>query len=554
MGRSTVEAEAFTSGAKTRFDMHPACMKNQLDWAFAIGINGMMFHTFQHQPLGPGAKPGMHMGVHGINWHRNQTWWDMLPSFHHYIARCSFLLRQGTATADILYLTPEGAPHIFLPPDSAMEGTGSLADKKGYSFDAVTPRILMQRAAIKDGYVAFPGGSRYRLLVLPNAETMTPETLSKIAEFIQQGAAVVGNPPRKSPSLVNHPKCDLHVSQLAKKIWGRLEIPQHETVRRYGKGTIFWGGQWSAAENPSAKDSLYPHYNATAAVLDKLGLCEDFRDEKNVLRFIHRQTDDEHLYFVSNRTAEFQDIDCTFRVTGLKPALWHPETGRCRALPRYTSGKDTTTIPLRFAPFESYFVVFGQQVENVDPAGQNFPIWTTAATLEGPWSVSFDPAWGGPSDIEFPTLLDWRDHDNRGIKYYSGTAVYRKTFDCPADTDPHDRLILDLGQLYEMARVTLNGKELGVVWTAPYQISLGDALKPTDNQLVIEVANSWENRLIGDKTPEDKEVRTVQWDSGLLEGKPYQTGRYTFTTFRAKSKESLLPSGLIGPVTIKTIE
>ena len=87
-------------------------MKNQTDWAFAMGINNIIFHTFPHQPLGDNFKPGMAMGPHGNNWH-HQTWWEMLPAYHSYISRTSYLLQQGTAVADILYVIPEGVPHIF---------------------------------------------------------------------------------------------------------------------------------------------------------------------------------------------------------------------------------------------------------------------------------------------------------------------------------------------------------------------------------------------------------------------------------------------------------
>jgi len=115
----------------------------------------------------------------------------------------------------VLYLTPEGAPHVFRAPDSALEGRGPLADKKGYGSDGCSPKILMERAEVKDGRVAFPGGTSYRLLVLPRFETMTPGLLTTIKALVKAGATVIGNPPKKSPSMVGYPACDERVRELA---------------------------------------------------------------------------------------------------------------------------------------------------------------------------------------------------------------------------------------------------------------------------------------------------------------------------------------------------
>jgi hypothetical protein len=145
-------------------------------------------------------------------------------------------------------------------------------------------------------------------------------------------------------------------------------------------------------------------------------------------------------------------------------------------------------------------------------------------------------------------LQDWSNHDDRGVKYYSGIGTYTKVFDLPEGQVLSDSYSIDLGKAYEMARVTLNGVELGIAWTAPWQVPVGGALKAKDNVLMVEVANSWENRLIGDDTPQDSDVRTVQWESGLLAGEPYKTGRYTFSTIEEGELADLQPSGLIGPV------
>jgi hypothetical protein len=185
-GKPVVASEAFTSESFEAWKKYPGNMKDQSDWAFSMGINRFFYHTFAHKPYGDGLKPGVTMGPYGVHWDRAQTWWSMVPAYHQYVSRCQFVLSQGRAVADILYLTPEGAPQVFRAPASALEGTEVLPDKRGYSFDGCSP-ILLKNAEVKNNRIEFPGGGSYRVLVLPDVETMTPELLEKIASLVKAG-------------------------------------------------------------------------------------------------------------------------------------------------------------------------------------------------------------------------------------------------------------------------------------------------------------------------------------------------------------------------------
>jgi hypothetical protein len=553
MGRDLVRAEAFTSSVNS-FAEYPGFIKKQTDWALATGINGFMFHTYAHQPLGPEAMPGMTFGPYGIHWHRNQPFWDMLPDYHQYIARCSHLLRQGEAVADILYLTPEGAPHIFEAPADATVGEPRWRDKKGYSFDAVTPRILAMRAGVENGRIAFPGGSRYRVLVLPDLPTMTPETLAKIDELVQAGGTVIGKPPVESPSLVNYPACDAEVAALAGTMWGDTEAPASVTRIDRGSGAICWGGDLNATGGGYIP---YPSYAATAALLSELGLAEDFSSPSGKLRFIHRRTADADIYFVSNRTNERVETEGIFRIDGLQPQLWNPDSGATRALEDYTHGGGLTRVPLTFEPLQSFFVVFAHDSAGSTPPAEpadNFVALKQVMQLDGAWEVAFDPDLGGPAAVTFESLVDWTQRPEAGIRYYSGKATYRKTFDLPQyDPAGEHSIHLDLGTVHGVCRVRLNGRDLGTVWTAPWRVDLAPALQAGANQLDIELASTWFNRLVGDHQPDNKGVRTLSWPSGLLGGKDYAAGRYTFTPRNFhKASTPLRPSGLVGPVSIQT--
>jgi hypothetical protein len=174
-------------------------------------------------------------------------------------------------------------------------------------------------------------------------------------------------------------------------------------------------------------------------------------------------------------------------------------------------------------------------------------------TLRGSWAVSFDPRWGGPKEAIFDTLIDWTLHPDSSIRYYSGKAVYTNKFDfAPGAKRQNNRILLNLGGVSNMARVVLNGKDMGVVWTFPWQVDVTNSVKEKNNELRIEVVNLWPNRLIGDEGKPDDGIKEGEWPAWLKNGEKRTSGRYTFTTYRHYTRDSkLLPSGLTGPVTIR---
>lgn len=499
LGRNIIAAESFTADPGEDWRQYPGAMKSQADWALCCGLNRLVIHRYQHQPW-LDRFPGMTMGPYGVHWERTQTWWDMAPAFHTYLARCQAMLRRGLPVADILYLDQEGAPNVFCPPSSAVQS--GLPDRRGYNFDGCAPGALIRLATVKDGRIALPGGMSYRLLVLPRVESMTPALLRKIRDLANAGAKVLGAPPQKSPSLSGFPQCDAEAKQLAAQI---------------------------RSEPVDGGTGLYPSYDAVAARLAKMEIVPDFQSNGD-LRYTHRRDGDADIYFVGNRTGTRAVAECRFRVSDRQPELWNPVTGEMRALPEFRQDHGRTVVPLQFAPAQSFFVIFRQKSRG-SRAGANFPKLAAVSEIAGPWNVAFDPKRGGPSQATFQKLEDWTTRREPGIRYYSGEAVYRKVFDAPVSADKAARLYLELGKVSVMAQVKLNGKDLGVLWCSPWRVVLpAGLLKPVGNQLEITVANLWPNRLIR--------------DAGLPEGQ-----RLTWTTRNPyRPTDPLLPSGLRGPV------
>ena len=540
-GCPIVASESFTSDDSERWKMYPGALKGQADWALCAGINRIVFHRFQHQPWLDRA-PGMTMGPYGVHWERTQTWWEFVPAFHKYLARCQTLLRQGLPVADICYLAPEGAPHVFRAPKG---GTiGSPPDRPGHNFDGCPPEVFIEKARVREHKIVFPGGMSYRLLVLPNQETMTPGLVTKIRQLVEAGAHVVGRPPIKSPSLSGYPGCDEVVLQESKRLWGSTEVPTAMTVRTVGKGTIAWGGE---ACPPVAENSAYPEYAVAAARLQALNVADDFQSDAG-LRYTHRDLGSKQLYFVSNpNPKELPAARAVFRVSGMGAELWDPATGKRHSLKGKSVGKDRTELGLQFEPHQSFFIVFRKAGGGSAGLDEPEPLLTAcspAATLQGPWEVSFDPKRGAPEKVSLSKLTDWTLSADDGVKHYSGIATYRTRFDWPDSPSSSgkkviigggkERVWLDLGEMRVMADVRLNGQDLGVVWTPPMRVDITRALVRGMNELEVRVANLWPNRLIGDAgVPEDKRVSWTSWS-------PFKPG------------DALLPSGWLGPARIMT--
>lgn len=324
-GKRIIGAEAFTSGDQERWREHPALLKTLGDQAFCEGINRFVFHRYAMQPW-LDYKPGMTMGPWGQHYERTQTWWDQSRAWHEYLARCQFLLRQGLFVADVCYLQPQNSPAGF-----------GRHPRSGHDWDECTDHAVLTRMSVRDGRIVLPDGMSYRLLVLPESRTMTPELLRKLKEFVEAGATVLGPRPQKSPSLSGYPQCDEEVQQLAAELWGDCD-GQRIKERAVGRGRIAWG--------------LTPE-----KLLQKSGVQSDFTCPLQ-WRFLHRATPAADIYFVANGQAYEATTTCGFRVGGKVPELWWPESGRIEPAGVWASQAGLTRVSLTLGPRGSVFVVF----------------------------------------------------------------------------------------------------------------------------------------------------------------------------------------------------
>ena len=257
-------------------------------------------------------------------------------------------------------------------------------------------------------------------------------------------------------------------------------------------------------------------------------------DDMTDLRYVHRKTADADIYWVNNRRNTARQINATFRVSGLKPMLWHPETGKAEEV-SYEMHDDVTIVRLNLAIDDAVFVVFDEKtdVRKVELPTQQEVLFRHVDT---PWTVQFDEAWGGPKETTFDPLISYTESSDEGIRYYSGTAIYRNTLVISAPELKQGRFVLNLGEVGCMAEVIVNGKNLGILWKRPYTVDVTDALTAGENTLEIHVINQWTNRIIGDLQPNCSK-------------------RYTFPAFNYfyRPDSPLLPAGLMGPVNLMLI-
>ena len=427
-GKRIVGAESFTADNGERWQHHPRSIKAMGDTAFCLGINRFVFHRYALQPW-LNRAPGMSMGPWGLHYERTQTWWEQSKAWHQYLARCQYLLRSGLPVVDLLCLAPEGAPRSYNPPPP-------LA-RTGYKADACSTDALLTRAKVVNGRLVFPDGMSYRALVLPGAETMTPQLLKRVWEFARAGATIVGAPPKQAPGLRNYPACDAEVKLWADALWGSGRVVTDTTPDR---------------------------------VLESKGVPPDFSSDR-ILDFIHRRDGETDAYFVANARPQAVNAVCHFRVTGKRPELWHPDTGVVEPAPAYTESLGVTAVPLRFEATESVFVVFrpgapvGDPVSCVSRDGER--IWP-AATKEVKLAVRramWGPASPGARTWDVTkTVQDWADYGTRSFLVRDLSVI----------GDPANMVVKTLRLEYEVG-----GKVFKVSATDPERVTL-EAPKGTD--------------------------------------------------------------------------
>lgn len=488
-GQNIAAAESMTAGGieDTAYSYAPRHLKPVADKMMSSGLNRFVIHTSVHQPnFGPG--PGLGLGRFGQWFTRRETWAKQAGPWVEYLSRSCHLLQSGRFNGEIGYFYGEDDNVTIQYIDH------KPAVPEGYAYDFVNGDALINTLTATDGRVTSPAGVSYRVIAIdPAVSRMTLPVLRKLAQFAAAGVAIVGPKPLSTPSFADD---SVEFRALADSLWqdgGAVDAPLEQILP-----TLF--APAFSYSKPSAQTEL---------------------------RFVHRIVEGHDLFHVISRNDTPQEVELSFRVAGMDPEIWNPKTGKIAPAPFRIEDR-RTIIPVSLVPYDAFFVVFRTSTDLMQRAA---PITTRqiVADFTQEWQIEFPLPFGKPLTTPRAPLASWTKQDNPDLKFFSGVAVYRNDFQL--DTRPSGRIILELGDVREIAEVVVNGTSAGVVWTHPFSVDVTDLVQPGGNTVAIHVANLWVNRLIGDKT--DTSATPVE---------------ASYNPYTASS--ALRPSGLLDPVRI----
>ena len=577
-GQRLVAAESFSvNGDEGRaYTYCPENMKYIADVGLSAGVNRFVIHESASQPNDE-YLPGLQLFRYGQWLHRNETWGEYAWVLTDYLARSSSMLQQGTSVADILLYYGEDLNITGLYGGEAFSSLPQVPD--GYNYDFANPTVLRSGVKVKDGTLVAPSGARYRVLWLDrNCEVMSLDILKKIKEFADAGVIICGGEPKSCAGLKAD---DRAFASIVDDVWhsGRKNVftkGLEDCLRRSGIEPDFRATvtspvvssvtEWNTtvAEPVEATsqnghfDKLSDRGSVSLSDQDATEAPANAPDSYGDFKYVHRTLPDStQIYWVRNFSGKDSNVELSFRNGGKFAAIFNPENGNVAdAVVELAGGRSTVTLPLLSA--DARFVVLSNKPQikvTVDTVFVNIPdsisilasdstavtepVEATCQTLETTviqsvkttWQVHFNQKNGGTADEEFTELESWTRKENPVVKYFSGTAVYKTTIAVDSTTlADNAKIFIDLGVVKNIADISVNGTEVGVLWKTPFRTAdIKPHLKEGDNILEIKVTNVWRNRMIGDVQPGEK---------------------HPVTAIRRfyKSTDKLLPSGLLGPV------
>ena len=475
-GLPEVLAEAFTT-INTYWTEAPSDLKPCADRAFCDGLTRVCYHGMMLSPSLT-DRPGK-IRAAAQHYNPQNTWFYQSVALNDYLSRCSWMLSRGRFAADALVYAGD-AINVFASLKTPEDALG-----EGYDYDFCPTEALVQ-ARVEDGEVVLPSGMRYRAVVVsdkdPAAKRMGTGDLKSVVRKAKPYAPFVPREGERTLKRLEQAGVAVLRTRAARAEWTRSHLPD---VFVEGGEKIDW---------------------------------------------IHRRLDDGDVYFISSQSAAPQSFAVLLRASGKSVELWNAVTGRRTVAAASATDDGRTRVRLDLAANGSAFVVLAAKPSpGVEMSGRE----GFRQDVGGPWTVAFDPRGGvAQTNVVMDPLTDWTTCPQEGVRHYSGTASYRKTLELDERTQRAARLVLDLGEVANVAEVSVNGVSCGIAWTAPFRVEIPPEVRAGSRalQLEVKVTNLWPNRLIGDATlPKERRLTRTNMN-------PY------------KGTEPLLKSGLLGPV------
>ncbi len=502
-GKTFVAQEGMTSIGPQWSESLATDLKPSFDRALTEGMNRLVWHEFTSSPASFGLPGNEYFA--GTHLNPRVTWWNQGGDFFLYLNRSQFLLQQGYAVDDVLYFYGDAVPNF-----ARLKQDDPAHALPGYDYDVSNEDALLHTLALKSGAIETPLGNAYKILMMPKGRRLSLASLERIAAYVKQGGSLSGESPLAPTGLIDQNAAE-RFAALTHALWDACPA-----THLYGAGKVF-----CTANSRQA--------------LQALNIAADFEDPTHQLDYIHRRAGMSDIYFVRNGSSHPVDGTTAFRTTGRSPEFWNAVDGTMESQTFYTQKEDRAIVPIHLAPFESIFVVFAQP--STAPATKPRSDNTKKLTQHLPasqWTISYQSDRGAPAGVHpLTSFTSWSESMDPAVKYFSGTAIYSTKV--THDRTAREHVFLTLTDLREICTVRVNGKSAGTIWSMPYRLDITASLTEGENLIELDITNLWPNRIIGD-------------------AQPNTTQKFTRTNIRKYTASSpLLPSGLVGPVSLETI-
>ena len=542
-----VSVEAYTWIHPVRYAETLQDLKIGSDLHFVSGANRMVMHGYGFSPRSvPSPGWGYFAGVMATE---HSPWWPYFPQLSSYLHRVGYILGEGVPVSDVALYLPEDDVFADSPPGyvnfihvkyrldrvkrrmgdnfglpNAMTHETDVVKTiitNGYSLDGIDHSILPTMGKVAGGRLEV-GHASFPILVLPGLRGMPLEDLEKAAEFCRGGGTLIATLtlPRMPYGYRNAERNMERFRALAEELFGGIDTTRDVAEKRVGKGRAIF-----------ARDEKAALVKALNAVPPDV-VFDPSTDETG---FVHRRAENQDFYFVANFSPRERSYRAGFRVGRRKPRIWDPMTGKIRDA-NFEYRDQRTVVDLTLDPWGSTIVEFGSSAPPPKPAANPKEIGQPVS-LAGSWKVGW-PSFSATMD----RLRSWTEYPE--VRFFSGKAGYETVVEVPRDRfKPGTRFVLDLGEVRELADVRINGVPAGVAWKMPYRLDVTGRLKPGRNAIRIDVSNLLINHVLSLPVRDYSDVEA----------------RYPIGTRVPRGREKELqkvplPSGLLGPVVIRTLE
>ena len=502
-GRKIVSSESFVWRGKA-YQNTPEKIKRYADELLTAGINEIIYHGFPYEYMDrpePGWHPFAANGSYSSHMNQHNAFWPYLPRLNEYITRVQYISQAGSTVAPVaLYRGLLAYDSIDPAPREPEVAVRMMA--AGYNYDHIDAYVLLHSKVV-GGKLISPGGESYSVLILPNQKTVTTQLADQLATFAHQGLPIVfiGSTPLTEPAVNN--------------------------------GQLPTAAPTDSLAKLQTEKNVYTTPDASSAVkILMANIQPNLQFDGKSVPFIEKRIGSLDFFFLRNPSSAEKLVTADFHAKGT-PEIWDPWTGEHHPFTQFQQHGGRLQARLDMDPYGSALLVFDPAAKPVKPSAfVSESISPTAQIDIGQRGWKFHGVGMGPGSqpetigMELPALVDWTSIDK--LKNFSGRGEYATTFDVPAEyLAKHPHILLDLGDVKDVAEISINGKPGPVLLLRPYRADVTALLHAGGNTLQVTVVNTQYNAL---------SARGA--DRNFIPG-PTDTAN------------GLMPSGLMGPVRLE---